>query len=57
MFSFSMFDSVAESSDLPQGVVLPPSLPDGFGSNWFGEGDLVYQLVGKFFPVMFALFL
>ena len=48
MFSFSMFDKVAEDADVPQGVVLPPVLADGFGQNWFGEGDLVYKVVEGF---------
>ncbi|GIQ81942.1 hypothetical protein KIPB_002989 [Kipferlia bialata] len=48
MFSFGMFDRVDELYDTPQGVVMPPLLPDGFGQNWFGEGDLVYKLVQQF---------
>ena len=43
-----MFDKVAEDKDVPQGVVLPPLLADGFGSNWFGEGDLVNKVVEGF---------
>jgi hypothetical protein len=32
---------VAELSDEPQGVVLPPALPNGFGENWFSEGIMI----------------
>ncbi|GMH95071.1 hypothetical protein TrST_g1564 [Triparma strigata] len=48
MFSFGQFDRVAEMSDLPQGVVMPPLLPDGMGENWYGEGDLVNKIVAKY---------
>ncbi len=48
MFSFHKFDSVAEDPTIPQGVVMPPMLPDGFGDEWYSEGDLVYKLVDKF---------
>ncbi|GMI21744.1 hypothetical protein TeGR_g221 [Tetraparma gracilis] len=48
MFSFHQFDRVAEMDDTPQGVVMPPLLPDGFGSFWYSEGDLVNQLVDKY---------
>ena len=38
MFSNGMFDKVAEWADEPQGVILPPALPNGFGEYWFSEG-------------------
>ena len=48
MFSNGLFDGVAESSTEPQGVVMPPMLPEGFGEMWYSEGDLVNRLVDKF---------
>lgn len=48
MFSNGMFDKVAEWSDEPQGVILPPALPNGFGEYWYSEGDLIYKLYKKF---------
>lgn len=29
---------VAEWSNEPQGVILPPALPNGFGEYWYSEG-------------------
>ena len=43
-----MYDRVAELSDEPQGVILPPALPNGFGEKWYSEGDLVNKLYTKF---------
>mmetsp|Transcript_5953 Transcript_5953/g.11279 ORF Transcript_5953/g.11279 Transcript_5953/m.11279 type:complete len:463 (-) Transcript_5953:46-1434(-) len=48
MFSNGQFDRVAEMSDLPQGVIMPPLLPDGLGENWYGEGDLVNKISSKY---------
>lgn len=48
MFSNGMFDKVAEWSDEPQCVILPPALPNGFGEYWYSEGDLIYKLFQKF---------
>mmetsp|Transcript_15951 Transcript_15951/g.26731 ORF Transcript_15951/g.26731 Transcript_15951/m.26731 type:complete len:440 (-) Transcript_15951:290-1609(-) len=48
MFSNGMFDKVAEWSNEPQGVILPPALPNGFGEYWYSEGDLIYKLYKKF---------
>ena len=48
MFSNGQFDRVAEQSDEPQGVIMPPLLPDGLGENWYGEGDLVNKISAKF---------
>jgi hypothetical protein len=38
MFSDGIFDKVAEWSNEPQGVILPPALPNGFGEYWYSEG-------------------
>jgi hypothetical protein len=38
MFSNGLFDKVAEWSNEPQGVILPPALPNGFGEYWYSEG-------------------
>lgn len=48
MFSNGLFDKVSELRDEPQGVIFPPSLPNGFGENWYSEGDLVFKLNNKF---------
>ena len=48
MFSNGLFDGVAESDDTPQGVVMPPKVPEGFGEFWYSEGDLVNKLVAKY---------
>ncbi|GMH88601.1 hypothetical protein TL16_g11200 [Triparma laevis f. inornata] len=48
MFSNGQFDRVVEMSDLPQGVVMPPLLPDGMGENWYGEGDLINKIATKY---------
>lgn len=48
MFSDGIFDKVAEWSNEPQGVILPPALPNGFGEYWYSEGDLIYKLFQKF---------
>lgn len=48
MFSNGMFDKVAELRDEPQGVILPPMLPNGFGEKWYSEGDLINKLYEKF---------
>ena len=50
MFSNGQFDRVAEEDDLPQGVIMPPLLPDGPGFNWFSEGDLISRLADEFSP-------
>ncbi|GMH58080.1 hypothetical protein TrRE_jg5798, partial [Triparma retinervis] len=50
MFSNGQFDRVAEKDDLPQGVIMPPLLPDGPGFNWFSEGDLISRLADEFSP-------
>ena len=46
--SNGLFDGVAESSTDPQGVVMPPKVPEGFGEFWFAEGDLINKLVDKY---------
>jgi hypothetical protein len=43
-----MYDKVAELETEPQGVVLPPALPNGFGEMWYSEGDLINKLYNKF---------
>ena len=48
MFSNGLFDKVAELRDEPQGVILPPVLPNGFGEYWYSEGDLINKLYNKF---------
>lgn len=48
MFSNGMFDKVAELRDEPQGVILPPQLPNGYGGKYFCEGDLINQLNNRF---------
>jgi len=48
MFSNGMFDKVAELADEPQGVILPPGLPNGFGQKWYSEGDLINKLYETF---------
>jgi len=50
MFSNGQFDLVAEMDDEPQGVIMPPLLPDGPGFNWYSEGDLISKLADKFSP-------
>lgn len=48
MFSNGIFDKVAQDVDVPQGVILPPALPNGFGEKWYSEGDLINKLYKKF---------
>jgi len=48
MFSNGMYDKVAELRDEPQGVILPPMLPNGYGGKFFSEGDMINQLNDKF---------
>ena len=48
MFSNGLFDKVAELRDEPQGVILPPVIPNGFGENWYSEGDLIFKLYNKY---------
>lgn len=50
MFSNGQFDRVAEEDDSPQGVIMPPLLPDGPGFNWYSEGDLISKLADAFSP-------